>query len=59
MFDFKNRGANGAKGGIHASELSTWILLHFVVGKESNEIFRKEMRKFFNFADYEDSRARL
>ena len=51
MLDFENRGVDGAKSGVHASKLSTWILLYFVVGKESNEVFRKNMRKFFNFEE--------
>ena len=43
--------AVGMLSSIHASELSTCIPLHVVVGKSSNEVFRKDMRKFIKFAE--------
>ena len=48
MFD-DTRG--GTKGGVHSDELTTCIPLHFVVGKESKEVFRQDMGQFFAFAE--------
>ena len=50
MFDLSEEGKEGC-GGFHSAELLTCIPLHFVVGKESNEVFSKDMRNFFEFAE--------
>ena len=51
MFDFECVfgwvGGDWARNGVSSSELTTCIPLDFVVGKESNEVSRKGMRKFF------------
>ena len=39
-------GRGGTTSGFHSAELTTCVPLHFVVGKESNEVFRKDMGIF-------------
>ena len=40
----------GRGGGVHANKLLTCIPLHFVVGKEFNQVFSTDLKPFFDFA---------
>lgn len=51
MFNYEPTADSENGGGVHANELMTCIPLHFVVGKESNEVFSNDLKPFFDFAN--------
>ena len=50
LFNYEPTTDSSNGGGVHANELLTCIPLHFVVGKESNQVFSTDLRPFFDFA---------
>ncbi len=50
MFKYELTVDSENGSGVHANELMTYISFHFVVGKESNEVFSTDFRKLFDFA---------
>ena len=50
LFNYEPTTDSSNGGGVHANELLTCIPLHFVVGKESNQVFSTDLKPFFDFS---------
>lgn len=51
MFNYEPTADSENGGGFHANEIKTCIPLHFIVGKELNEVFSNDLKPFFDFAN--------